>query len=744
MSLDLSGARAAFLVECRELLDAMEHGLLALEAEGAAALEEHVGGIFRAAHTIKGTAGAFGFETVVQFTHVVESLLDEVRALRVAVSSDVVSALFESLDTMRTLVDGLESSDDVVLSPQARALAVRLEGLMAGGKRGAAAHAADAAQGDVPVLTEVVQGGTPALQSGHWHLALRPDPACFVNGFDPLSLVSYLARLGTVESLALQADALPALAELDGERCYLGFDLALRSDASRAQIDEAFEFFREGSRIGMLPPGARLEDVAEFIAALDEAPQDCLDRLVALGTVTAGEREALLAAMADPQAAQADPAPASAPMDTAEVDAAPAARAAEPAARESGKESSGRAAAGGDRRVLRVAADRLDALVDLLGELVIANAGAANIASGLGHPRMNEAMEEVSGLVEAIRERALQLRMVQIGETFARFQRVVRDTARELGKEIKLEVVGGETELDKSVVERIGDPLLHLVRNAIDHGIGTAENRVKKGKPAAGTLTLTARHESGYVLIEVADDGKGLDTERIRMRAVERGLIRADAVMSEQDLQQLIFEPGFSTAEKVTDLSGRGVGMDVVKRNVQALRGTIRLYSKLGEGTRVQIRLPLTLAIIDGFVVGAGGSSFVLPLDVVVECIDLPPRTDVEGCLDLRGAVLPLLDLSHHFLLEPESVDRRSVVVVQIGEERAGIVVDRLLGERQAVIKPLGRVFDGMPGVGGSTLLGDGSIALVLDASSLLSEAERKHHTLRDSMRNTRSALETA
>ncbi len=336
---------------------------------------------------------------------------------------------------------------------------------------------------------------------------------------------------------------------------------------------------------------------------------------------------------------------------------------------------------------------------------------------------MSESAETLSRLVEEVRDSALTLRMVQIGTTFNRFQRVVRDVSKELGKDIVLYISGGDTELDKTVVEKIGDPLTHLVRNAMDHGIESAEQRQASGKPLHGVVRLNAYHEAGGIVIEVSDDGGGLNSQKILAKAVQRGLVTEGQQLADKDIFNLIFEPGFSTAEQISNLSGRGVGMDVVKRNITALRGTVELDSQLGVGTRVRIRLPLTLAIIDGFLIGVGTSSYVVPLDMVEECIELPSGDlDDLDQLDLRGDVLPFIRLRNLFEESSPRPRRENVVVVSYAGVRAGLVVDQLLGEFQTVIKPLGKVFGQIPALSGFTILGSGSVALILDIPGLLAQ----------------------
>lgn len=375
-------------------------------------------------------------------------------------------------------------------------------------------------------------------------------------------------------------------------------------------------------------------------------------------------------------------------------------------------------------RSLRVDGDKLDQLIDLIGELVTAGATTTIGVRQAGLAHLTESALRLARLVEEVRDQALKLRMVQIGPTFSRFQRIVRDVAREIGKEIRLEINGAETELDKTLIESITDPLTHLVRNSIDHGIETADVRLSRGKPAEGVVRLNAYHDSGSVVIEVADDGGGLKRDRIIAKAIERGLITDGASLTDTEAYSLIFEPGFSTADQVTNLSGRGVGMDVVKRNVAALRGTVELNSEEGKGAVVRIRLPLTLAIIDGFLVGVGGSSFVIPLELVEECVELgEQQRSADGdhrYVNLRGTVLPFIRLREMFSVRSSASRRESIVVIRCAGKRFGIVVDELLGELQTVIKPLSRLFSRIRGIGGSTILGTGQLALILDVPSLL------------------------
>jgi len=375
-----------------------------------------------------------------------------------------------------------------------------------------------------------------------------------------------------------------------------------------------------------------------------------------------------------------------------------------------------------ESRSIRVDADKLDQLINLVGELIIAGASVNLIARRSHISELEESTSKLSMLVEEVRDSALQLRMVRIGATFGRFQRVVHDVSRELGKDITLIIDGEETELDKTVVEKIGDPLMHLVRNSMDHGIESAELRAARGKPAQGTLKLNAFHDSGSIVITVQDDGGGLNRERILAKALERGLVEAGQHLSDADIYALIFEPGFSTAEKVTNLSGRGVGLDVVKRNITALRGTVSLTSEDGVGTTVTVRLPLTLAIIDGFLVEVGKSVFAIPLDMIEECVAYTAEAG-HDYTSLRGQVLPFIRLRELFGIAGTPVKGENIVVLKYAGQKAGLVVDTLLGEFQTVIKPLGHIFNQVTCISGSTILGSGDVALILDVPALVRQA---------------------
>ena len=577
-----------------------------------------------------------------------ESLLDQMRAGVIGPDDAVIGTLLDARDHLAGLIEAIaEGGDGQQPGPHEQALVARLQSLQSpGGLPQAPAPAAAAATGagsEVQLARADAQDTVVRLQpqqasTASWHISLRFGRDCLRNGMDPLAFIRYLRGLGEIVALATLDDAVPALGDLDPEACYPVFEINFRSDASKADIEAVFEFVRDDSDICILPAHSRIAEYVERIRSLPEDELRLGEILVEVGTLTRHELEHALQEQQQSQTPEGEHEPLGQILVRGGATHEPIVQAALDKQRQA-KERRNR-----EGQMLRVAADKLDVLIDLVGELVIASAGNSLHAR---EPEQVEAAAQVTRLVEEIRERALKLRMVEIGETFARFQRVVRDTARELGKDIALLIQGGDTEMDKSLVESIGDPLMHLVRNSMDHGLEKAEVRVAQGKAAQGTLRLSASHDAGSIVIEVSDDGAGLNRERICAKALQRGLLTPEVAQSLPDAEvwKLIFEPGFSTAETITDLSGRGVGMDVVRRNIEAIRGSIDIHSEAGAGTTMRLRLPLTLAIIDGFLIESAGRSYVLPLDAVVECLQYPTPPPQQGYINLRGEVLPLLHL---------------------------------------------------------------------------------------------------
>ncbi|WP_032627293.1 chemotaxis protein CheA [Pseudomonas syringae] len=693
MSINLDQALQTFIVEARELLQAMEESLLQLESEPGD--DDAIGAIFRAAHTIKGSAGLFGLDPIVSFTHIVEDVLDRLRDGSVSVDAGLIAVLLKSGDHMLELIDVVASQGAQLQAPALAREAELRKSLQA---YQAPSHS-DSVAPEVLPDTDVASAETQAVL---WHISLLFAKDVFRNGMDPLSFLRFLNTLGEIVTVQTLTDNLPHLEAWDAESCYLGFEIDFHSSASHAAINEVFDFVREDCQIEIIQADTNQDsDLPQNpgTALVSQMP-DNIGQGQGTAMVPMGEL------LEDQRSEPRVPAPLSNDKQLS-----------------SDKPAENKAK---DGRYVRVNADKLDELINLVGELVIASAGATLLARTCDNDPLQESTSTVSGLVEEILDGALRLRMIPIGDTFNRFRRVVRDVSQELGKDIELVISGAETELDKTVVEKIGDPLMHLLRNAMDHGIESAAERLAAGKPAKGHLHLNAYHDSGSIVLEIADDGAGLNRDRILEKAQERGLIAPGASLTDQEVYNLIFEAGFSTAQAVTNLSGRGVGMDVVKRNITLLRGTVDLDSKPGQGTVIRIRLPLTLAIINGFLVGIGQSTYVIPLDMVQECIELSEDdrqvSREQGYLDLRGEVLPLVYLRDHFQHEGPAARRQNVVVVRYAEHKAGLVVDDLLGEFQTVIKPLGKLFGALRGISGSTILGSGAVALILDIPALLSQ----------------------
>ena len=656
--MNIDEALPTFFAESAELLREMETDLLACTTAAPGA--DDVNRIFRGAHTLKGSAGLFGFDSIVEFVHEIEAFLDRVRLGKAVLDSPLASVLLECNDHVEKLLV-LAAKDNTL--PDAQMLA---DGAKLLKSLGAEPHAGQAKG----VAAEV----TAPSASGSWHISLRFSQEVLVNGMDPMGFLRYLNTFGTIGDLALVTDAMPPVAEFDAQKCYLGFEFAFETDAPREKIEGTFEFVKDDCTLKLTPPVSKSTGApgAAGVAGTSGVTG------AAGGTAATGSAGAAGAA--------------------------------------------GTAGAAGANQTIRVDSQKLDSLITRIGELITAVAGANLVARRSGSRDFEECMANVTSLVEELREGSLQLRMVKIGGTFSRFKRVVHDVSRELGKEIELQVSGEDTELDKTVVERIADPLTHLVRNAIDHGIEAADVRAERGKSAVGTIKLNAFHDSGTIVIEVSDDGGGLKREKILAKAIERGLLDANAKPTDTELYNLIFEPGFSTADAVTNLSGRGVGMDVVKRNITALRGVVSIRSVAGAGTTVSVRLPLTLAIINGFQVGVGSSIYVLPLDSIDECVEFS-TTEGHDFTSLRGEVLPFIHLRSLFATAAPPAKRRSIVVVRHGGRRAGIVVDTLLGEFQTVIKPLAKMFTRVDCVSGSSILGTGDVALILDVPAVLERA---------------------
>ena len=713
--MDLSAARTLFVEEAKELLSEMEVALLEIESEGRT--PERINAVFRAAHTIKGSAGLFGLELIVSFSHLMESVLDLVRKNSLPLSAEILNVILRCGDYLKKMVESVDTEhENEDPAPEERSnLMGRLQDYLGNYSKNLPAEKPD-------TLKE--ENNKETISNNCWHISVRLSPDTTKNGMDPLSLIQYLKTFGKISYIYTVTDEIPTIENMDPEACYLGFEMDIETDVDKKVLESAFEFVREGSRIRILPPRAKISEYIDLIKEIPESSQKLGEILVSGGTLTQTELVEILEIQKKSSETSGDKVRIGELLIQEQVVQPPVVAAALSKQKQVTEKRSN------EQRFIKVETGKLDVLIDLVGELVVACAGSRLQAHKTQQRALVESIEEVGKLVEQIRDNALTLRMIPIGDVFQRFPRIVRDMSVELGKQMDLVITGAETELDKAMVEKLTDPLLHIVRNSIDHGMDSVEERVALGKPPSGELHLHAYHESGCIIIEVRDNGRGINTEKILSKAIEAGLIPPDAQLSENEIHRLIFQAGFSTAEKITNLSGRGVGMDVVKQNIEALHGEIEIESKKNEGTLIRLRIPLTLAIIDGFQVAVENSTFVVPLEMIVECADMKKTSGSQRIVNLRNEALPFVRLREFFKIPERDgpiQTRESLVVVEYAHKRFGIAVDRLLGEFQAVIKPLSRLCNGTQGIGGSTILGDGSVALILDIPQLIEEGSKRN-----------------
>lgn len=662
-----------FRQEAGELLDNLEGTLLDLgQSPGDKALVDTA---FRALHTIKGSGAMFGFEKVAAFTHDFETAFDLVRQGKVPASADLVSVALAARDYIRALIETPAEADAVI----GEAILGNLQSLVeTSGRQAAPAPASDAAP--VPAATPA----GPAGPAG-WHLtfAFQPDVLC--NGTDPLALLDELRQLGPCTVRAL-TDGVPALDLLEPQALSLDWSVLLAAPCPRQAIDDVFMFVLDDMTLDVTPlPAAE---------ATDEAPAEV--------AVTA----------------------------TAIVPAPVVPAAAAPVAEER-REVARRAEDKGSSSI-RVQAERLDELMDRVGELVIAQARLSQLAHLRSDTSISAIAEDIERLASGLRDTTMGIRMVPIGSLFARFRRLIHDLSRDLGKPVEFVTSGEDTELDKTMIERLADPLVHLIRNAIDHGVETPERRLAAGKPATGRIELLAQHTGAQVTVTVRDDGAGLDAARIRAKAEEQGLTTPGATLSEAEIYDFLFHPGFSTAQAVSALSGRGVGMDVVKRTIEAMRGSIDLTTVPGAGSTVSLRLPLTLAIIEGLLIRVGDARYIIPLSAIEECVELPvPGAGARGVegrsfLNMRGDLVPFLRLRELFGASGEPDQHQKVIVTAVGDTRVGLVADQIIGSHQTVIKSLSKLHVDVTMFSGATILGDGTAALILDVAQLVTLAQSR------------------
>ncbi len=663
MSVDLEQFHQVFFEESFEGLDIMESGLMELDLGDADS--EEINTIFRAAHSIKGGSGTFGFTEIASFTHIMETLLDEMRDGRRQVTRDAIDVLLHSVDVLRMMMNSVQDNTDLDQARVAEQMA-ELEAIL-GGESSAGASST--------VSTE------PAAASDKicgWNISFIPDETMMQTGNDPLRILRELQELGEAR-ITTNTEALPELDKLNPENCYLSWNIELLGDISRDLINDVFLWVEDDCKLK--------------VEAINEP----------------AEQPAETALNAEPVAAkEAQPAP-------VEKIEKKAVKEKKPAASSS----------------IRVGIDKIDGLINMVGELVITQSMLSLLGEDFSLEKLEKLQDGLGQLerhTRELQESVMMIRMLPISFSFSRFPRLVRDLSSQLGKKIELKMSGENTEIDKTLIEKIGDPLVHLVRNSLDHGIEMPEDRIAAGKPETGTINLNAYHKGGNIVIEIIDDGKGIDADIILQKGIEKGLVQEGAKMSKTQILDLIFQPGFSTAAEITDVSGRGVGMDVVRKNIMSLGGAVEIQSEVGKGSTITIRLPLTLAILDGQTVSVGDETYIIPLMSIIESIQVNSEmiNKVGGrgeTFRLRDEYIPIIRLSQVFNIEnakAQNLEDGLLVVVEADGKHCGLFVDDLLGQQQVVIKSLEQNYQRVTGISGATILGDGSVALILDMPGLL------------------------
>ena len=686
MAIDMAQFHQVFFEESFEGLDIMENGLLNMDP--GTVDEEEINAIFRAAHSIKGGSGTFGFSGISNFTHLMETLLDEMRDGRRSVTNEAVDALLRSVDVLREMLIATRDSREI---DQERVRAQQQE--------------LDRILSQAPVTTadssSVEAGAEIGARQEGWHIVFRPLPHMFRTGNDPLRILRELAELG---DLRVEPDIsmLPPLSSYEPEDSYLSWNLYLGSEADRAAIDDIFAWVEDECELAVMP-------------ILSEQTGQLLKDGVLTKTLQAEELK--------PVVEEVPPVP----------------------ERRIGERRTGADRRKGDRRStpmngggssIRVDISKIDGLINMVGELVITQSMLSMLGDDFSMDKLERLQEGLSQLerhTRELQESVMQVRMLPISFTFSRFPRLVHDLSSKMGKKIELKMTGENTEVDKTVIEKIGDPLVHLVRNSLDHGIEMPEERIAAGKQETGIIKLNAYHKGGNIIIEIRDDGKGLNRNKIEEKAIEKGLIDSEHNLSDRQIYELIFQPGFSTAESVSDISGRGVGMDVVRKNINELGGNIEIESEPGKGSAIIIRLPLTLAILDGQTVKVADETYIVPLVSIIESIQVKEaqvkRVAGRGeTFKLRDEYLPILRLHELFDIENTRATRLEdglLVVVEGDGRHCGLFVDDLLGQQQVVIKSLEANYQRVEGISGATILGDGSVSLILDIPGLLRLANR-------------------
>ncbi|UPJ68069.1 chemotaxis protein CheA [Bradyrhizobium sp. 191] len=672
-----------FRQEASELFEVLEGALLDLGQRPDD--RELVDSAFRALHTIKGSGAMFGFDKVASFTHEFETAFDRVRKGEIKPTQELISVALAAKDYIRALIEDPQSTDDVIG-----------EAILDDLKRFVSFDQPAAAVVEIAEAPPLAPGGSK--QAG-WHLYLEFESHILRNGSNPLDLLEDLCKLGPCFVVPV-TDGIPFLDEMEPEDCYLKWDVKLHAACDKDAIDDVFMFVQDELKLTLSP----LEHVeapapAPLFQLLDEEPAP-------MAEMPAPPVELPAAPVAEQPVVKSEPKSEPRPEPKPEAK----------------REERGIA-------TVRVQAERLDELMDRVGELVIAQARLTQLAASGSDLSIKMIAEEIERLASSLRDTTMGARMVPIGSLFGRFRRLVHDLSRDLSKPVEFVTSGEDTELDKTMIECLADPLVHLIRNAIDHGIEDNATRAANGKTEQGRIELAAVHSGAQVLVTVKDNGGGLNTARIRAKAEEQGLIAAGAVLTDHEIHQFLFHPGFSTAQTISALSGRGVGMDVVKRTIENMRGSIDLSTRPGQGTTVTLRLPLTLAIIEGLLIRVGEGRYIIPLPAVEECVELTAedeRSRGRNFLNVRGNLVPFLRLREIMSSSGSPDKHQKTIIISTGETRVGLVADQIIGNHQTVIKSLSKLHSDVTIFSGATILGDGTAALILDVAQLVAMAQSK------------------
>ena len=681
--------------EADELLAEIEETVLEIEENPGD--REILNRLFRAVHTIKGSGAMFGFDKVVNFTHTLETVLDRVRDGVLPVTKELIDLILSSKDHIKTILD-CTSNDDEIDMEYEYSLVSALKTFLS------------LTDDKIIKQAEFINTKKTTLKENEnnvtYRIRFKPHNDIFLTGTDPAMLVEELKEFGD-HQITPQFKNIPAIDKLNPEECYFIWDIILTTNVFPEDIKDVFIFVEDNCDLSIdiidEDPYSEEDEESKKLGEIlverhdisDEEINDVLNGQKRIGELLVESNK----------------------IDQETIESALAEQNQLKKIKEKRREEKGSAS-------LRVASDKLDTMVDLVGELVTVQARLSQFSSNMDHAELLSIAEEIERLTAELRDNTMSIRMMPIGTTFSKFKRLVRDLSSELGKSIDLVTEGAETELDKTVIDKLDDPLVHLIRNSIDHGIESPEVRKEKGKPETGTIRLSAAHKGAHVVITIEDDGAGLHVEAIREKAIEKDIIQRDANLTDKEIFELIFAPGFSTASAITNVSGRGVGMDVVKRTIESLRGLIEIDSTPGKGSIITLKLPLTLAIISGLLVSICDVNYVLPLASVEECVELNSENIDEfhgsNILNVRGEIVPYIRLRDHFEIKEERPPLEHIVIADVHEKRIGFVVDNVIGGHQTVIKPLGPAFKHMKDISGATILGDGTVALILDVNALI------------------------